>query len=1290
MPGASRRYGRLQVCVTMKASALEGNEALLNLRPCERDSIAFTPRSGVQLRTSVMLYCVLWAFLTWLSITWAAPRSWHDEADHRWSELAIEARGRTGFALLTSDATGVAFTNTLSELQGATNRVLWNGSGAAAGDFDGDGLIDFFLCRLNGANALYRNLGGWLFRDVTVESGLARPSQFDRGAVFADLSGDGRLDLLIGTTGGGIRCFLNDGNGRFRDVSRAVGTLSKFGVSTLALADVNGDGFLDIYSCNYRAQDIKDLGRVELTMKDGQTIVPPALTNWVFIQDGQLLQYGEPDVLYLNDGKGRFIPVSWTDGTFRDEDNRPLQSAPLDWGLTAAFRDVNGDSYPDLYVCNDYWTPDRFWLGDGKGGFRAIHRLALRQISGSSMGVDFADLDRDGLTDFFVVEMLSRDPRLRKRQLAPTKLDPPRIGEIDNRPQTLRNTLFRNRGDGTFAELAHFAGLAASDWSWSPVFLDVDLDGYEDVLITAGHVHDMLDADAREAIRTRGATQGRDNRVANDRLFPRLEMPIVAFRNLGNWRFEEMTESWGTGARGVHHALATADFDGDGDLDLIVNNLGSAASLYRNDSSAPRVAVRLRGLHPNVQGIGARVALLGGPVPAQMHEVISGGRYMAGSDPQIVFAVGAATNKMAIEVAWRSGRWSVVRDISPNRLYEIREPATAAPSVKPPKNEPPPALFRDISATLGHVHRDTEFDDYARQPLLPRKLSQFGPAVAWFDVNEDGREDLIVGVGKGGHLAVFHNDGGGRFSPRPSVSTSAAQRDQTAIVGWKTPAGEPALLIGSSNYDDGRAEPASVLLHDLKAQTASDAVPGSNSSTGPIALADIDGDGVCELFVGGRSIPGTYPAAASSALFRCDGARWTRDEKADPLLSKIGLASGAVWTDLTGDGFAELVVSCEWGPLRVFRNHAGILQAWDVPITLPAPPSRQKARASAATNEQTASLSSLCGWWQGVSAGDFDGDGRMDLVAGNWGLNSEYRASPEEPLRLYFGEFNGQPGPGLIETEWDSRARVLAPRRRLEDLSRALPWLGARFTTHRAFSEASISAALDENASRADYVEATCLATAVFLNRNDRFHVVPLPDEAQLAPAFGVNVADANGDGHEDIFLAQNVFANRVEVSRQDAGRGLWLLGDGAGSFRPLSARESGVAVDGEGRGSAVADFDEDGRVDLVVGQHGAATKLFENVNAKQGLRVRLEGPPGNPNGFGTVLRTLCGNQIGPAREVHGGSGHWSQDGAIQVLGFAQRPDHIWVRWPGGRTNIIEAPLGLSTLTVPHYRSADR
>ncbi|MST93884.1 MAG: hypothetical protein EXS33_01185 [Pedosphaera sp.] len=1223
----------------------------------------------------------LWISLAVFGVTsWCsgAERSWHDGKGFKCAELGAPGGDQAGFTLLPPKDTGLAFTNSIDEQEGEANRVLLNGSGVAAGDFDGDGRPDLFLCSLEGRNTLYKNLGNWKFKDVTAAAGLVCTNRHTRGAVFADVNADGALDLLVTVSGRGVLCFLNDGHGKFTDATAAAGTASKFGSVTLALADVDGNGTLDLYVANYRTDNIRDQGQVAISMVRGRMTIQPSLRDRLVIINGEVYEYGDPDTLYLNDGQGHFKPRSWTDGTFLDEAGQPLAEVPRDWGLSATFRDLNGDGFPDLYVCNDYWTPDRIWMNDGQGRFRAIDRLALRHMSGSSMGVDFADLNRTGHMDFLVADMLSRDHRLRKRQSFAQRPAAALVGTFDDRPQVLRNTLMQNRGDGTFADIADLAGLAASDWAWQPVFLDVDLDGYEDVLITTGHRRDVQDLDAAARIKAGehpwpegdGLMEYRGKMMTvqealltenmlNARQYPRLDSPIVAFRNQGQYRFQETTAAWGFNTLGVHHGLALADFDGDGDLDVVVNNLGAPASVYRNNTSAPRVAVRLTGNKPNTQGIGAKIKLLGGAVPMQSQEVVSGGRYLSGSDPMLVFAAGKSTGDMTLEVTWRNGRVSRLGGVAANRVYEIEEAAAAdAPPARPGGMIP---LFKDVSGLIDHTHFDESFDDYAHQPLLPFKLSQLGPAVAWHDLDGDGHDDLIIGSGRGGALSFFRGDGKGAFVKMEPAAGLALPDDATGLVGWTPEPGRRALLVGLASYEETN-HPAVVQVDFTGGVLkVGGTLPENGSSAGPLAVADMDGDGRLDLFVGGRVLPGRFPEAASSRIFRHDGKRLQPDLENSRALEKAGLVSGAVWSDLDGDGFPDLILACQWGPVRVFKNQAGRLREITAEL----------------------GLDKFTGWWNSVTTGDLDSDGRPDLIAGNWGLNCAWPASEANPARIFYGNF----GPGetldLIEAGTDPATGIVAPLRMLNSLAASMPSLRARFATHQAYSEASVADVIGPPLARAREARASTLASMVFLNRGTNFSALELPLEAQVAPVFSVNVADVDGDGHEDVFLSQNFFATRPEMPRLDAGRGLWLRGDGTGKLRALSGQESGVKIYGEQRGAALADFNEDGRIDLVVTQNGAPTRLFQNVTARPGLRVRLAGPPGNPDGVGAVLRLQSGPRPGPAREIHAGSGYWSQDGAVPVMGGTERPTQIVIRWPGGQITTTEIPAGAREITAP-------
>jgi hypothetical protein len=441
---------------------------------------------------------------------------------------------------------------------------------------------------------------------------------------------------------------------------------------TMALGDVDGDGTLDLYVANYRGTTMRSTG-LDLLQINGQLqLRPEDRDQFELTSRGGLFELGDPDVLYLNDGKGHFLPTPWTNGVFMHKAGKPLSAVPRDWGLSVMFRDMNEDGAPDIYVCNDFFSPDRVWINDGRGHFEALSPLALRCTSTFSMGIDFADINRDGHDDFLVVDMLSRKHRRRITQNQLTEAPFEAHAHAFERAQLKRNVLQLNRGDGTYTEIAQLSGLEASEWSWTAVFLDVDLDGYEDVLIPTGHDFDTQDSDVQERMNARGPMPREE---ISERLleYPRLSLPMQAFRNLGDLHFKELGQEWGFDRIGVKHGISCADLDNDGDLDVITNDLNDEAGVYQNEGVRPRVAVRLKGAGANTRGIGSKIWLYGGAVPVQSQEMICGGRYLSCDDAMRVFAAGTETNRMRIEVRWRSGKRSVVEGVRANREYEIDE-----------------------------------------------------------------------------------------------------------------------------------------------------------------------------------------------------------------------------------------------------------------------------------------------------------------------------------------------------------------------------------------------------------------------------------------------------------------------------------------------------------------------------------------------------------------------------------------------------------------------------------------
>jgi len=1192
----------------------------------------------------------------------SAELKWTSSEGFRSAELDVPATGRPGFTLLAPEVTGINFSNVVSQQRHLTNQIYLNGSGVAAGDVDGDGLCDLYCCRMGGPNVLYRNLGNWKFEDVTKKAGVSCEGLNSTGAALVDIDGDGDLDLIVNSVDGGTHIFRNDGHGIFKEDPQVL-NLHKGGMS-LALGDMDGDGFLDLYVANYRTLGLMDMPRTKFTLKmvDGKQVItavngrpvtePDLVGRFTVNSRGGVEEHGEVDGFYRNVGGTNWEPIAFTSGAFLDEEGKALQTPLYDWGLSVMIRDINQDGLPDIYVCNDFEAEDRIWLNQGGLKFRALPRLAQRKCSLFSMGVDFADINRDGFDDFFVLDMLSRDHVRRMTQIGDSANSILKVGEIANRPQYMMNTLFLNRGNGTYAEISNLSGLAASEWSWTPAFIDVDLDGWEDLLVTNGHERDSRHFDHVERLKKLRMEKNlsNDEILRARKIFPRLATANLAFRNRGDLTFEETGQKWGFDFHGVSQGLALADLDNDGDPDVVVNSLNGPLLVYRNNASAARLAVRLKGAPPNTKGIGARIKVFGGPVPIQTQEMICGGRYLSSDDPLRTFAAGSLTNELRIEVLWRSGKQSLVKAARANHIYEIEEDDATAVPITPLKQQVEP-LFVDVSPRIKHIHHQEAFDDFALQPLLPHRLSQAGPGITWWDIDGDGWDDLIIGSGKGGTLAVYRNDQHGGFTPMTGPPfNQVVVRDQTTILGFSSVDGRRALLVGSSNYEDGLTNGSVVRQYNLASPQMDGLLPGTESSTGPLAMTDLNGNGQLSFFVAGRVIPGRYPEAASSLLLVRTNDTWALDVMNTKALEHVGLVNGAVFSDIDGDGAADLILACEWGPIKLFRNDRGLLHE----IT------------------GKMGLNQYRGWWNGVCTGDFNGDGRPDIVACNWGRNTKYEGARSKPLRLYFGNLQGRGTIDILESHYDLSMGTWVPWQPLRIAAVALPFLNERWQTQEAYGRASFDEIYGTILKKAQLLEANWLETTLFLNMGDHFEARPLPLEAQMAPAFGVCVGDLDGDGHEDLFLSQNSFGMPPEQARYDAGCGLLLRGDGRGGFIALSPEESGIKVYGEQRGAALCDFDHDGRLDLTVGQNGAETRLFKNIRGRPGLRVRLTGPPGNPDALGTAMRIITGKTMGPLREVQAGSGHFSQNSLEQVFSISQKPTALWIRWPGGKTTQIE------------------
>ena len=1210
------------------------------------------------------------------AISCAAPEPgpWQQGDGYRSRELRVRG-GEPGFTRMDV----VDFTNTVSESLLLRNRVLGQGAGVALGDVDGDGHVDMFLARTQGCDALFRNRGGWRFEDVTQGSGLGACDRHSSAATLADIDGDRDLDLLLLATTGPNAVFVNDGRGTFTERRDLGLDTTGRGGSTLTLADIDGDNALELFVANYKAWNIDDsippqrrsFNQMVRQVAPGQfEIVPEHRENYKLVMRPdmgglRMTTRAEPNQLY-DFSNGRFVEVLPAAGRFRDESGKAITEPSESFSMGARFADLNGDGAPDLYVTNDFEDPDELWINDGGGNFNRASWQSLRQLSNSAMGLDVGDVNADGRADIFVADMLSNDTRRLRTQIPTHTALPKRPAQSDLQLQQQRNTLHIGNGDGSFTEVAQLAGVGASGWSWGVLLSDVDLDGWQDILIANGHLWDIMDADTHERLQSRMVN------VNWRRLrwqFPRLELKNVAFRSRGDMTFEDVSEAWDFGVEDdISHALAAADLDTDGDLDVVVNRLDAPALVLRNDAGSPRVAVRLVGDTPNTQAVGARVRFFAPGMPSQVREVSAGGLYLAHSDYQLAFAMHPdSTGPARLEIDWPDGRKSVLTDVQSNRLYEITTATARAngrPTVRQASTDPETSLFVDASALLrGHRHVDPPFDDWARQLLLVNSMSHLGPGVAWHDLDRDGDEDVVVGAGRGGSISLFRNDGA-RFAGLPSP-LSSAPGDVTGVVAYSNGAGGSHVVAGVSSWEArtaGVAVTMAIAAGDARTSDVAYIRGAPDVSTGPTALGDYDADGDLDLFVGGRAMTAQYPRSASSMLYRNDGGKFTADSGASRALADAGLVSAAVFADIDGDADADLLIAREWQSILLLVNERGAFRA-----------------ANPAFAQELERWTSR---WNGIATGDLNGDGRLDIVATSWGRNTMFQPDSGRPIVLFHGPFGPGGAEEMIIAQHDDRLGKLAPLNSFPRVRIAVPDLTDRVRRFAEYADAGIEQVLGPAMARVARRSIVTLDHMLFLNRGDRFEAAPLPLESQYAPAFGVTIGDYDGDGAEDVFLAQNFSFTALGLPRYDAGRGVLLKGDGRGGLAALDARASGIEIFGDQRGAAHADFDGDGRLDLLVAQNAEKTILLRNRNARPGLRVRLQGPASNPDAIGAQLRLVYSNGMGPAREVQAGSGYWSQNGAVQVLGKASEPVAVLVRWPGGVESRVDVPPAAREVVV--------
>ena len=1051
------------------------------------------------------------------------------------------AGDRPLFRLLSPAQTGVTFANTIATTDSVnvqTDVYLYNGGGVAVGDIDNDGLPDIFFAGNMVSSRLYLNKGNMRFEDITESAGV-KTDRWATGATMVDINNDGYLDIYVSVSGppwsrGESRAnllFINNRDGTFTEAAAKYG-IADTGFTTHAVFfDYNGDGFLDLFLLNNSPQDFAR----------GATDAHP-----LGVRSNSPASYNK---LYRNNGDGTFTDVSQEAGILRQ----------LGYGLGVAVADLNGDGWPDLYISNDVAPNDVLYINNGDGTFTDRAGAWLKHTSFAGMGVDIADFNNDGWPDILQVDMMPAALDRRKRMSGYLTEG----GRMELRHRGFRddydvNSLqmsngVTNNGAVMFSEIAHLAGLAYTDWSWSALFGDFDNDGYKDIVITNGYPKGTIDLDYQmEVFRARRAG---DQRGALNLLkeLPGYRVSNYVFRNNGDLTFTDKTTAWGMDQPGYSYGAAYADLNNDGRLDLVVNNIDAPAFIYENvapkDDAHHYLEIKLAGESPNRSGIGSTLILTAGGQKQYMYQSPYRG-YTSTVDDRPHFGLGAATRVDSLRVVWPDRRVQILTHVAADQLLILKQSdAThAASGRRHPIPDSRHRLFEpmDPAIALRFAQPASESVDFTVQPLLPYPLSRQGPPLAVGDVDGDGLEDVYVGGADGIPGKLFLQRPGGGFvesvAGQPWAADSA-YTDWGATFFDANGDGLPDLYVASGSY---RLAPRSPRLQDRlyinrgggRFVRDSAALPAMLTSKGAIAVGDFNGDGKPDLFVGGRLAPRNYPYPARSYILRNDGGHFT-DVTAlvcPELMNPGGMITAAVWIDFDGDGKLDLVTAGEWMPLQFFKNDGAHLR--NVTAAMGLPPMR--------------------GWWYSLAVGDFNHDGRPDLVAGNLGLNFAYTTSPQSRFGVYADNFTGSRTTDIVLTQQigGTEYPVFGRAR----LGPSIYTAALRFPTYASFATASVEQLFGASQLRHALHYQTDTFASVYLQNNGdgTFTSVPLPNLAQIAPIRGIIADDVDGDGNLDLIVAGNLSETEPNTPPADAGNGLWLKGDGRGHFTPIPAGESG------------------------------------------------------------------------------------------------------------------------------------
>jgi len=1082
------------------------------------------------------------------------------------------------FRLLKPSATGVDFINEVRdspELNILNYLYFYNGGGVAVGDLNADGLPDLYFTANSSSNRLYLNRGGLTFEEVTSQAGVGGQPGWTTGSCMADVNGDGWLDIYVCQVGGGFlglqghnQLYINLGVEQPGGVPRFEERAADFGLdfsgfgTQAAFFDYDLDGDLDAYLLNH-------------SVHDNDTYQDTSIRRRVHPTAG--------DRLLRNEGH-TFVDVSRQAGIY---------SSAVGYGLGIAIADVNQDGWPDIYVGNDFHENDYLYLNQGDGSFRESLERMIGHTSRFSMGVDIADINNDGLPEVLSLDMKPEREDILKTAQGP---DPYNIFRFKlsygYSYQYPHNALQLNRGVGYFSEIAQLAGIDATDWSWAALLADFDNDGLKDAFITNGIFRRPNDMDYIKFTSEPEVVRSLNEGITEENLsfiekMPQVPIPNYLYHNQGHLRFQNRAAEWGMQQAGFSNGAAYSDLDLDGDLDLVVNNLNEPAFIYENRSrqlhKGAFVEIRLHGRAPNTQGVGTCIlARHQGQTFRQEAFPVRG--FQSGVDPLIHLGLGALSQLDSLYIIWPGGQYELRTQVPVNSLLDVQqEDATGQWDFE--SNQPQKRKFEDLSDQLGldYVHRENAFIDFDREALMPYLLSTQGPALATADVKGDGLEDVFAGgaAGSAGEICLQLPDGRFRKAQQAALESDAAFEDVDAAFLDADADGDADLYVASGGNEVSRASPLildRLYLNDglgnLRRNAA--ALPPVNTNSACVRVADVDADGDPDLFVGGRSLAGYYGLAPRSFLLLNDGKGHFEDATASfaPELQQPGMLTDARWVDIDADGDSDLVVAGEWMPLTFFQNLEGkALKPLEVSVV--------DARDGAAVHTS--------GLWTCLWADDIDQDGDMDLFAGNLGWNSQLRASQQAPMSLYLKDFdqNGSIDP-IISYFKNGQNFPLATK---DEMTKQIVPLRKKYQRYTDFAEQRVEDIFGQQLLQSAEVKYAHTLSTLWLEKRDTTYLAhELPVEAQFAPVMAMLAGDFDEDGRRELLLVGNFYGTTPAISRFDASIGVHLSWQPEG-VEVIPPARSGFVVPGESRKINVISTNN-GRL-ILVGRNNDHIRIF-------------------------------------------------------------------------------------------------